>query len=594
MNDVTLTRDNKILFYKKLWADSELLMARCFNFDINIDTGTIACDPKVTSIKAIKAFIELCFRNFNESPIEANRKQSFFMQLEVIKAEYDAIVDKHIASKLPYADKFYPHQSRTIKDAFFKQYNFFALDRRLGKTIISASLSRLWQCKRTVIVSPSTAKWNAWFRDLTKKFGFNELFFTIYDASRTKSIKAFNERFVVINYDIVGKFAKELCEGGIDHFIFDEAHKLKNRSTNRTKIIKEIIAQFPNARISFLSGTPVANRVDDLFSYLNLIGHELGKSYKKFLDDFTTSTSGRGGNRVTGGRNLDYLNTLISNFMIRVRKEDCLNMPPQTFTSYKFELDDYRTDYDKVIKELSERKEMSSLTGNLHSLNIITSKAKMKGIIELAEDILENGEKVVIFSNYTEPIEMLEAHFKGRCVKITGSVNAYNRDGIIEKFRTDPAIDVFLGNMMSAGEGINLAIANEVIIVDYPFVTGTLYQAIDRCLEIGKTAMVNVNYTFCEDSVDEYIYSILTDKAADINTVIDNGKSTMMQENITEVLIKKLLNRNDTTDDKSVVSGETVQEAKKESLSPVSEMREQSKNDGQLHVASTIELPDFE
>jgi SWI/SNF-related matrix-associated actin-dependent regulator of chromatin subfamily A-like protein 1 len=543
MTDIQIIDNKTVCFYKMLWHESELLLAKCFCFRIDDDYKVIEADIKVTSKRAMYEFIRLSFKNFSESPLESERREEFYGQLGECYKALDADVRSLMAKVLPYNNRLYIHQGDTIVEAYHKKYNFLALDRRLGKTIISASLSRMHQCKRTVIIAPATAKWNAWFRDLTKKFGFNELYFTILDAAKRYSVRAFNERFVVINYDIVAKFENELSSSNIDHFIFDECHKIKNRSANRTRAIKTLIEKFPDARITFLSGTPIRNRVDDVFSYLNLIGHELGKSYKKFCDEFTTSTSGIRGTRITGGRNLTDLNIKLSNFIIRKRKEDCIDVPKQTFTSYKFELNDYKDEYNKIIEELSQQKQISSLTGNLHSANIITSKAKIKGIIEIAEDIIDNDEKVVIFSNYTEPIELLEQHFGKTCVKITGSVAAFKRDAVVEEFRTNPDVKVFLGNMEAAGEAINLAVASEIIIVDFPLVPGTLHQAIDRCIEIGKKEEVNVNYTFCEDSIDEYIYDLIIEKEGDINTVIDRGKEVLPRENIAQLLISKLLKK---------------------------------------------------
>lgn len=527
-----------------LWHDSERLLAQCFCFHIDYDTNIIEAEIKVTSKRALYEFIRLSFKNFSESPLEVESRNKFKEQISECYKALEVDIREEMAKMLPYNDKFYSHQGDTIVEAYHKKYNFLALDRRLGKTIISASLSRLHQCKRTVIISPATAKWNAWYRDLTTKFGFNELYFTILDSRKAHTTRAFMERFVVINYDIVGKFMPELLSEKVDHFIFDECHKIKSKSAQRTKHIKELVDSFPDARITFLSGTPIRNRVDDVFSYLNIIGHELGKSYKKFCDEFTTSVASRGGSRINGGRNLDDLKIKLSNFMIRKRKEDCMDIPKQTFTSYKFELDDYREEYDKIIEELSQQKEISSLTGNVHSLNIITSKAKFKGIVELADEIINAGEKVVIFSNYTAPIEMLENHFKKACVKITGAVPPHKRDSIVEEFKNNPEITVFLGNMEAAGEAINLSVASEIIIVDFPLIPGTLQQAVDRCLEIGKTKDINISYTFCEKSVDEYLYDLIVEKEGDINTVIDGRKESLtFNENIVQKLISKLLNK---------------------------------------------------
>jgi len=424
------------------------------------------------------------------------------------------------------------------KDSSYVTDNFIVTH----NTITSATLSRIHSFPRTVIICPAAVKFN-WFRDLTKKFGFNELLFTILDAARRRTIIALNERFVIINYDIVTKFESHLTSMKVDHFILDEAHNLKGINTNRVKNVLRVLSQFKDAKVTFLSGTPIKNRVDDVFSYLKLSGHELGSNHKKFLSEFTISANGRGGERVTGGRNLKDLNLKLSNFMIRKTKEDCLDLPDKVFLSYRFELEDYREEYDKIIKALSEMKEISSLTGNLHSLNIITSKAKIPGIIEIAEQIIAEGRKVVIFGSYKEPLAVLEKHFGHRCVKIDGSVDSYNRDVLVQRFIEDEECTVFLGNMIAAGVGINLVNSSDVLFMNFPFTPSELYQSIDRVHRIGQDKSVNVHLTFCDASIDDYIYEIIIDKEKDINAVIDQGKETMAKENFTEILMRKLLGR---------------------------------------------------
>jgi superfamily II DNA or RNA helicase len=409
-------------------------------------------------------------------------------------------------------------------------------------TISAATISRLHSIPRTLIICPAAVKWN-WYRDL-KGWGYNELYFTIYDASKKRTRKAMLERFVIINFDIVGKYMDEINKGGhIGHFIIDECHQIKSTSAIRSKNIAKIVGMHENTRISLLSGTPIKNRVDDVFNYLKLTNHPLGVNYKKFTDENTIKTNSRGGERVTGGRNLEDLYRKMMNFMIRKTKEECLDLPGKIFLSYRFELDDYRDEYNKIIEELSQQKEISALTGNLHSLNIITSKAKIKGIIELANDIIESGKKVVIFGSYKEPLNMLEQYYRDKCVKIDGSVPSYERDTRIQKFINDEHCTVFLGNMQAAGVGINLTNSSDMIFLNFPLTPAELYQATDRQHRIGQSKVVNIHYTFCEESIDEYIYDIILDKEKDINTLIDRGKDVVLRENMTELLMKKLLKR---------------------------------------------------
>lgn len=541
MKDIQII-NHTIVFRKKLWHASEIVLARCFNFDVDVDGGIITCNIERVSKRALYEFIGLSFRSFNESVVYEQDRHAFYQKLDEIYSHLDSIVDEQMQRYLPYYGMLYFHQKDTLKESYRRQYNFFALDMGLGKTLTAASVSRIHQVERTVILCPAAVKWN-WFRDLTSKFGFNELFFTILDTSKRRSIRGIRERFVIVNYDITGKFRDEITKEPIGHFILDEAHGLKNHNSLRYKNVYALVEKNPNARITFLSGTPVKNRVDDVFAYLKLIGHELAKSQKKFKDEYTIRAAGRGGERVTGGKNLQDLYIKMSNFMIRKRKDECLDLPEKVFLSYKYEMDDYRDEYDKIIQELSQIKELTSLTGNLHSLNIITSKAKLSGIKELLDEMASSDRKVVVFGSYKEPLNELEVYFGESCVKVDGSVPAYERDQRVQRFWNDDGCKIFLGNMVAAGVGINLTNASDVLFLNFPLTPAELYQAIDRCHRIGQGKSVNIHYTFCENSIDEYIYDIIVDKELDINALIDKGKEVMFRENFTEILIKKLLNR---------------------------------------------------
>lgn len=539
--NVSFINNHTIRFEKKLWHESEILLGKCFGFNMDIDKSIMECNVPTTSQRSIFEFVKIAFKSFNESVNEAGRREMFFDRLHAVKMELDYDADKFLKARLPYYDQLYQHQIDVLYESYYKQFNFMALDMGLGKTLTSASLSRIHKIPRTVIICPAAVKFN-WYRDL-KKFGYNELYFTVLDSTRRRTFRAFNERFVIVNYDIVGNFEKEICCSDVGHFIFDEAHNLKNHLSQRTKRVKAILERFPHARITFLSGTPIKNRVNDVFSYLKLIGHELGANHKKFLDEYTIKANGRGGERVTGGKNLQDLHIKLSNFMIRRTKEECLDLPDKIYLSYRYEMEDYRPEYNKVIEEIVKEKNINNLTGNIHSLNIIISKAKIKGIIELAQTIMDEGRKVVIFGGYKEPMKMLEQHFGKACVKIDGSVNAYDRDQNIQRFLNDPECTVFLGNWVAAGVGINLVNASDIIVHNFPLTPAELEQGIDRLHRIGQSKSVNVHYTFCEESIDEYIYEIIVDKKEDINAVIDQGGEVLLRENITEILIKKILEK---------------------------------------------------
>lgn len=552
-----------VRFEKRLWDKSELLLAKCYNFhmvDTKEDTTVITAYVWQTSKMAMYEFIRLSFKSFSESAAREQERNDFYQALDNIWAQRDAYVDELLGKRIPYTETLYQHQKIFLRESFFKKDVFLSAQMGLGKTIMSATVSRLHQTPRTVIICPAAVKYN-WFRDL-QKFGFNPVYFSIYDATKSRSFKALVERFVIINYDILGKFGEDICKHRIDHFILDESHSLKNHTSHRFKNVFKMISLNPEARITFLSGTPITNRVNDIFAYLKLTGSELGQSHKKFLDQYTIRANSRGGDRVTGGKNLDDLRIKLANFMMRFLSEDWLDLPEKIFLMYSYGLDDYREEYNRILTELSQIKDRNKLTGNLHSLNIITSMAKIPGIIEIANSIMDEGRKVVIFSSYKEPLNTLEKQFAGSCVKIDGSVSSFDRDRLVQLFIEDPNIKVFLGNMVAAGVGINLVNASDVVFVNYPLVPSELNQCIYRCIRIGQKNNVKVHLTMCEDSIDEVLHHLILDKEMEATTVLDGKASeTLMRENFTEVLIKMLLGE-------SIVTEPVVEEPLFEVLPP--------------------------
>lgn len=558
MTDIQLiNNDTQVRFEKKLWHPTELVLAQCYGFHIDIETGVITANVFETWKQAMYEFIRISFKNFSESISEENRRNKFYERLEVAYQNYENHAMALINEKLPYAEKLYAHQKEGIMFSLMHRCNFLAFEMRLGKSGTSASLSRILNIKRTVIICPAIAKWG-WFRDLTSQlWGFNELYFTMLDSAKSKSFKALQERFVIINYDILEKFFSHLTSDDVGHIILDESHRIKNRFSDRSKTIQKLVEMYPNAKITFLSGTPVANRFNDLFNYFKISGHPMGESYKKFTDEYTIKTAARGGEKVTGAKNIQDLKIKMMNFMLSKKMDDCFDMPEDVVSRYTFDFDDYRDEYNKVIDEMAKEKNMAALRGHIHSINIITCKAKMKGIIQIIEDIVEESGKVVVFGSYTEPFKLLVEHFGERCLKVDGSTNAYDRDRFKREFWDNPDKQVFLGNYLAAGEALDLSVASDVVHINFPFTPRELRQAQFRCKHPEKKGQhLRIHYTFAKDSIDEHIYNILLSKEKDINSLMD-GKEVMEMEKIEEILIKQLLNRNELpTDDTVSLPGE--------------------------------------
>lgn len=536
---------------KKLkWDDTELSLARCLNFAVDETSQTIRCDISVATKKSLFEFFKKCFVSLVESPAYEKERERIFSE---IKRRYNLLWDSFNKEVLPKIKtngySFYNHQKEAMFYCYNKQYNLLAMDMGTGKTLVSASLSKLWNIQRTIVICPSVVKWN-WYRDLTDKFGFNKLYFTILDRIKSKSITAFvDERFIIVNYEMIEKFWDKITENSVGHIICDEAHMLKNHNSNRFENVSKLAALYPAAKITLLSGTPVKNRVNDMFAYLKLTKHPLGKNYSYFLRQYTNTEFGRGGLRVTGSKNLDDLYSKLSNFMVRYRLEDAVDMPEKIINKYYFELGDYKKEYNDVIDQMLEENERFDVHGSLATLNIVVSRAKLKGIIELAKNIIEEGRKVVIFSSYHAPLDDMQIAFKDNSVRVDGRIDAFEKDKQIQRFWNEEGINIFLGQTSASGVGINLTNCHDVIFANFPFTIADMEQGISRCYRIGQKNKVKVYLPIALDSIDEFIYDMLVDKSKDINQLVDKGKTGVTNyASIESELFKKLMEQYNKTD----------------------------------------------
>lgn len=412
-------------------------------------------------------------------------------------------------------------------------------------SITSATLSRVLNLKRTLILSIPVAKWN-WHEDLCVKFGYNPLYFSILDSKKSKTIMAmspFHERFCITHYHALPKWMDYILSAKIDHIILDECTIIKNHNTAIFKNVQKIVEANPGIRISLLSGTPIKNRVDDLYAYFKLTGHQLGKNHAKFLREYANMKTGRNITKVVGAKNIDQLTVNMANFMIRKTEDECLDLPEVTYNKVMLDMEDYKEEYDKVLDELIQNKDKSPLSSSIISLNRILAMSKVKGAIELIDDLIEKGKKVVVFMSYKDPINMLEAHYGNKCVKVDGTVDHSERFVRVKKFRDDPNCTLFLGNIIAAGTSLNLTVATEVIFMNYPFTSTDIAQGVSRVKRIGQTSKMRVYFLTCRDTIDEILYDLVADKQNEINQIIDGGNGIDYEGDIKDVLYKRLLER---------------------------------------------------
>jgi SWI/SNF-related matrix-associated actin-dependent regulator 1 of chromatin subfamily A len=432
-----------------------------------------------------------------------------------------------------------PHQLPAIKALLENDKFILADDMGLGKSTSSIMAALTGGYKRILVVCTATLKLN-WKKEI-------EMFESSKDISIIEGSDFTCKKWTIINYDILKNFhflpekgqkQEDVPESVIDFYKFDlviadEAHYLKNATSNRTKLFNDFAMKIPTRWL--LTGTPITNKPIDLFNLLYLCDSPLTDNWVHFVRRYC---EGKQFNRkgttqkywVTGGAsNLTELNEYISDTFLRRLKKDAVDLPEKTIKEVYLPLTmskrytDYLEDYKKWMDEQEENdikpKPSEHLT-QLVKVRQLLSEDKAKHSIELAEEFIETGNKVIIFSCFTNTLSEIYEHFGKSAVMIDGSVSSKNRDVAVERFQKDPKIKVFCGNIVAAGAGITLTEGTIVIFNDLDWVPANHAQATDRVHRIGQTKDVYIIYLLVDDTIDNVMHKGLQDKMRNIQLAL--------------------------------------------------------------------------
>ena len=497
------------------------------------------------------------FKNQKYSPLFYVPKTQVFENL--YDTEINVEVDFEKYQKLDRRGwKAFPHQEKGIKFLLSKKNCILADDMGLGKTFQSIVSALETGAEKVLVVCPANAKIN-WYREISN-------FVPEEDISILKTGHWNPKKFTIINYDILKNFHtlidnrknyeeweinRHLVNEGYDIIILDEAHMVKNPKADRTKIVNQIAESIGKRWL--LTGTPIANRPMDYFNLLNLCESPVTSSWKYFAFRYCDGkkfkkklNSGQYKDiwLTDGASNLEELHERTKSLILRRKKEDHLDLPPKIVAPYYIEIDDMKG-YGNVFEEYLEwaKSEGKRLGSGRHMVELVVlrkyiAQEKVKHTIELAEQAIENGQKVIIFTNFTHSFDALMNHFGRIAVGHNGKLSGTQKQKSIDGFQENENIKVFVGNLVSAGTAITLTAAQVVIMNDLDFVPANHAQAEDRAFRIGQSKTVNVYYPIAQGTIDEMMYEMLQKKKRVINTVVGDEQEEF---DISTDFFKKLM-----------------------------------------------------
>ena len=365
-------------------------------------------------------------------------------------------------------------------------------------------------------------------------------------AKRAEQLRnKIDEFFIIMNIETLrsNEVIEALKENvnEIDMIIFDEAHKAKGWSSQQGKnLLKLKDFKYKVA----CTGTILMNNPLDAYVPLRWVGVEKANvtTFKNQYCEF----GGFGGHEIIGFKNLNILKNELESCSLR-RTKDLLDLPPKNIINEFVELsEEHRVFYDNVkdgVKSQCDKVELNNanilaLTTRLRQAtscpSVLTStpivSSKLERAIDLVDEIVTNGDKVVIMSTFKEPVYVLKEALKKYNPLIgLGDLKDSEVSNNIDLFQNEDKYKVFIGTTSKIGTGITLTRARYMICIDSPWTAALQEQVEDRIHRIGSKEPVFIYRLICEGTIDQMVAKLLEKKKAISDFIVDdlNDEDTM-------------------------------------------------------------------
>ena len=436
----------------------------------------------------------------------------------------------------------YPFQNEGV--AFIENRKGRALiadEMGLGKTIQAIAWLQMHpEARPAVIVAPAFLKLN-WRRELHK-------WMPNPNSEIVKGTTPYKTKgdIIIINYDILYHWYKELQLRDPQIIITDECHFYKSNKAKRTKAVKMMAKGVPY--FLALSGTPIENRPVEIYNAVSIIDPNIFPSPWVFYQRYCNARHNGYGWDFKGASHIPELHHILTTtIMIRRKKKDVLkDLPEKVWSLVPIELEninDYYKAENNFLAWVKENKGIEAarkasnaeVVSAIETLKQLAVKGKLNQAIEWIENFLESGKKLVVFATHHFVVDALFETFSKVAVKVDGRDSMTNRRASVDKFQNDINTRLFIGNIDAAGVGLTLTAASDVAFLELPWTPGKLEQASDRVHRIGQKESVTIYYLLAADTIEERIAKLIDQKRKILDGILD-GIETSDDSLLTELL----------------------------------------------------------
>lgn len=480
-----------------------------------------------------------------------------------------------------------PHQAQFVESTKSGHRTFLLADEPgLGKTAQALMAAEVAEAFPLLVVVPNVVKMN-WAREVDKWIPGRRA--TVVHGDGT-DIDAFSDVFIV-NYDILDRHVGWLSKFDFRGMVVDEAHFIKNRESQRSKMVQAVAgtirARLRHPLLIALTGTPLINQIEDfrmIWQFLGWIDD------KKPLGPLMAKLESTGLTPVDPGFFSEARRAVISMGIVRRRKEDvAADIPARRIADIPVELDDAESRsirdaeaalvarlidrYDRVVaargtatltidvdlvrlvshSEIEESKS-DDAGENVFALVRRIGKAKALMAADYTAQLARNVGKVVFFAKHIDVLDVAFDHLSQlgfNPTQIRGDQTTQARQDAIDRFTQDESVGVIVCSLTAAGVGVNLQAASNVVLAELSWTSAEQTQAIDRVHRIGQEMPVTAWRIVAAQTVDQRIAELIDQKSGLALRALDGDEDasgiegTMQEAALANLLIQALEARGD-------------------------------------------------
>ncbi len=515
-------------------------------------------------LQAAKA-IDENFRCYGDALdfIIAKREKS--RRLQLVESKYsDDTLDAMLTVRL------YPYQKEGIRFAVKAGKAIIADEMGLGKTIQAIAAAEIYlregMADSVLVVCPTSLKYQ-WKKEIEKFTGGDKTeivdehggqtmtvpkVIVIEGASfKRKRLYTSSAPYKIVSYNTACNDIREMGRLSAGVLIMDEIQRLKNWDTQISRAARKIDSDYA----VLLSGTPLENKLEELYANMELVDQFCLGPYYKFKEEHILLDQETG--KVIGYKNLNAIGEQIREQLLRRTKKGVrLQLPkrsdqyllvPMTsaqaeyHAEYKWELTKILNKYKKfhymseqdrrrLMLLLSQMRMVADSTFILEQNLKTRQDVKIAEVMNLLDNVFANGdEKVVIFSEWERMARLVAIELEKRGIRfeyLNGSISAKQRGQLVEYFTTLPESRVFIST--DAGStGLNLQVASILINLDLPWNPAVLEQRIARIYRLGQEKPVQILNLVSKDSIEEGMIAKLRFKTSMFEGVLDGGEDSV-------------------------------------------------------------------